>query len=404
LDTQILYEPEFYHSSVSEDDEYIAHREELFYCQPPPDYCPFIVRYDIDQSTLHARAMTVSDVAAVLIQLTVSTAQVTYSEEGMPHAFIRIRPLNLAAAAAGFADEPINQDAFLKQTCEELASKLCRETFLGGIPGITKSQVRKDTLHYCDDSGAITSRSVTLIDAFGSNLRGILSLNEVQSELTTSNDVNDVLQTLGVEAATRVLFDQINDTIKCDGNYINERHVLLLTNLMTHLGYLLPVSRHGINRSSGFSVLAKSSFEETVDQLFEAAIYSEVDECRCVTSNIMLGRRAKVGTGICHIETEAITSIPEENEDSDDDVVFTSIDVDDTLVTSIRNDNVVPIETPYTDTISPFVGVSSIPSNTVQHSFLDAYPLPQTYEPTSPRRQRKRKYVPSSPRTNTGTS
>jgi hypothetical protein len=118
----------------------------------------------------------------------------------------------------------------------------------------------------------------------------------------------------------------------------------------------------------------------------------------------MLGRRAKVGTGICHIETEAITSIPEENEDSDDDVVFTSIDVDDTLVTSIRNDNVVPIETPYTDTISPFVGVSSIPSNTVQHSFLDAYPLPQTYEPTSPRRQRKRKYVPSSPRTNTGTS
>lgn len=46
---------------------------------------------------------------------------------------------------------------------------------------------------------------------------------------------------------------------------------------MTHRGRLTAINRNGINRIPEISVLRKSSFEETVEILYDAAIFSEID-------------------------------------------------------------------------------------------------------------------------------
>ena len=69
---------------------------------------------------------------------------------------------------------------------------------------------------------------------------------------------------------------------------------------MCNKGKIMSANRHGINQSN-IGPLAKSSFEETTDQLLKASIFGEADNVTGVSSNIMLGQIAPCGTGLCAI-------------------------------------------------------------------------------------------------------
>lgn len=69
-----------------------------------------------------------------------------------------------------------------------------------------------------------------------------------------------------------------------------------LVDIMTARGQIMAITRHGINRRDS-SPIAQSSFEETVDILFRAAMFSEKDPLRGVSENILLGQQCPLGTG-----------------------------------------------------------------------------------------------------------
>jgi DNA-directed RNA polymerase II subunit RPB1 len=49
---------------------------------------------------------------------------------------------------------------------------------------------------------------------------------------------------------------------------------------MTTRGYIIPINRNGINRIPNISALRKASFEETVEILYSASMFSELDEVK----------------------------------------------------------------------------------------------------------------------------
>jgi len=51
----------------------------------------------------------------------------------------------------------------------------------------------------------------------------------------------------------------------------------------------MSITRNGINRIEDFNPLRRCSFEETVEMLFNAAIFAEKDTMTGVSENIMLG-------------------------------------------------------------------------------------------------------------------
>jgi len=55
--------------------------------------------------------------------------------------------------------------------------------------------------------------------------------------------------------------------------YLNYRHLALLCDVMTKGGYIMPINRTGINRVD-VGPLRKCSFEETLDMLLSAAVFS----------------------------------------------------------------------------------------------------------------------------------
>ncbi len=65
------------------------------------------------------------------------------------------------------------------------------------------------------------------------------------------------------------------------GAYVNYRHLSLLCNIITNKGYLMAITRHGVNRQK-VGALMRCSFEETVDVLMEASTFGEVDMLRGV--------------------------------------------------------------------------------------------------------------------------
>jgi DNA-directed RNA polymerase II subunit RPB1 len=70
----------------------------------------------------------------------------------------------------------------------------------------------------------------------------------------------------------------------------------LLVDVMSYRGTIAAVTRHGINRADT-GALMRCSFEETVEILLDAAATGELDDCRGISENVMLGQLAPMGTG-----------------------------------------------------------------------------------------------------------
>lgn len=151
------------------------------------------------------------------------------------------------------------------------------------------------------DVSKLFIKNKNTLESDGSNLKELLSSKDnIDVYNCFSNNIIEVYELLGIEAARTVLLNEIRNVIQFDGSYVNVRHLTLLVDTMTYRGGLMSITRHGINRNDT-GPLMKCSFEETVNVLINAAVNSQVDHLRGVTETIMLGKTSKVGTGFMDI-------------------------------------------------------------------------------------------------------
>ena len=73
--------------------------------------------------------------------------------------------------------------------------------------------------------------------------------------------------------------------------------VSMLCDVMTYKGFLMPITRNGINRIDT-SPLQKASYEETQEIFMEAAVFGEKDKLLGVSENVMTGQLLPTGTGV----------------------------------------------------------------------------------------------------------
>ena len=111
-----------------------------------------------------------------------------------------------------------------------------------------------------------------------------------------TNSVHDMLNHYGVEAARMTIVKEIDGVFKGHGISVDNRHINLIADAMTHTGKYLPFSRHGIVKESG-SMLAKMSFETVMGFLKDAVMYGETDPLLGPSARIVAGRRGTIGTG-----------------------------------------------------------------------------------------------------------
>jgi DNA-directed RNA polymerase beta' subunit len=119
-----------------------------------------------------------------------------------------------------------------------------------------------------------------------------------------TNNLHEVYAYLGVEAASAMLFFELRQVLSFEGTFVHDRHFRLIVDVMTHSGAIVPLSRHGLNKNMNTGILARASFEATVDQLLDGALRGEVDHLRGVSENIFLGLFPPMGTGTFDVISE----------------------------------------------------------------------------------------------------
>lgn len=136
-----------------------------------------------------------------------------------------------------------------------------------------------------------------IIITAGSNLKAAFDNEYVDASRTTTNNVCEVADVLGIEAARQSIIDEVLKVIENQGLNIDKRHVMLVAEMMCNSGNIKGITRYGVV-SQKASVLAKASFETPIKHVISAALVGEEDKLNSVVENVMLNQAVPVGTGL----------------------------------------------------------------------------------------------------------
>jgi DNA-directed RNA polymerase subunit A' len=139
-----------------------------------------------------------------------------------------------------------------------------------------------------------------VIQTSGSNLSKVVQIPGVDTRRVSTNNVYEIWQTLGIEAARTALVKEITNTLEEQGLEVDLRHIMLVADLMSSKGYLQQIGRHGI-AGTKTSVLARAAFEITVPTIARASLEGQVETLRGVTENVIVGATVPVGTGMVEL-------------------------------------------------------------------------------------------------------
>uniref|UniRef100_UPI00386D4871 DNA-directed RNA polymerase subunit A'' n=1 Tax=Methanobrevibacter sp. TaxID=66852 RepID=UPI00386D4871 len=162
-----------------------------------------------------------------------------------------------------------------------LADKF-RDLQISGIKNIGRVIIRRD--------------EEWIIHTEGSNLKEVLNMEGIDKVRTTTNNIHEIGEVLGIEAARQSIINEAQNTLSEQGLSVDVRHIMLVADIMTSEGVVKSIGRHGISGEKS-SVLARAAFEETGKHLLHASIRGEVDDLTGIIENIIIGQPIPLGTG-----------------------------------------------------------------------------------------------------------
>ena len=281
--------------------------------------CPWIIRFTFNKELMMDRGIVMEDIYISLMEYDVDKLEFIYSDDNSSELIGRI---SIKAEINGKEDEQLNglsDQSDIISIFKNIQEDILNNVVIKGVKGITNI-VMSEQDYYSFSNGEINKEKTWILETDGVNLLNVFNSLYVDFIHTYSNDIIEVYNCLGIEAARELLIEQITEVIEYEGSYINDRHIELLCDIMTNKGILTAINRQGINRGD-IGPLAKCSFEDTTDQLIKAGIFGEQDKLNGVSSNIMMGQIIKAGTGMCDIyldEEKLMSELPGTNIIEDD--------------------------------------------------------------------------------------
>lgn len=169
----------------------------------------------------------------------------------------------------------------------------------------------------------LESKSEIILQTIGTNLACILQQTKyINTQKTISNDIHEVYNTLGIEAAGQVLAIELYEVLNQSCVNVNTAHVNLLVDTMTLIG-LVSMNRYGITKADN-GVLAMASFEEPDEHFVNAAVYNIEENMNGTSSNITMGQICPFGTGLVQLEFDQSKFIKYSNLNHDNTNKFIS--------------------------------------------------------------------------------
>jgi DNA-directed RNA polymerase II subunit RPB1 len=261
----------------------------------------WLLRIILNRAKLLDKDLNINDVGNKIKSVYGRDLAVVYSDVNADEQIVRIR-LNDQSYSKDEEEDRKEDDENLRRFLNEMLDNL---TFRG-VPGVSRAFIdTKIRAQVAEDGSIFMSKEDPrchdyVLETSGSSLAKVLAIPGIDTTRTYSNRFTEVFEVFGIEATRNAILRELTQVLSFDGSYVNHRHLALLCDVMTSRGYVMAVTRHGINKSDT-GALMRCSFEQTVEILLEAAAAGELDDCRGVSENLILGQVAPVGTGTMDI-------------------------------------------------------------------------------------------------------
>ena len=208
-------------------------------------------------------------------------------EEGLLDIFIDVSNINFPKEKLLFITFENANEIYIEEVVYPILEKLV----ICGIPGIY-------SIYYTNENDD------WFVETDGSNFRKLLGHPIVDMTRLQSNNVWDIYENLGIEAAREYLIEEFINIMEG----INSCHVKLLVEKMTFTGTISSISRYTL-RKDECGPFAKSSFEESVENFIKSSLNCDVEKTRGLSASIICGKRAEIGTGFFDLKMN-INTLP----------------------------------------------------------------------------------------------
>lgn len=259
----------------------------------------WIIRMEMDPEIMLEKNITMDDVNFTLNNTYKEEITCVYSDYNADKLVFRIRMNNILKNSSGKGSKKIkvnpldqsDQIYILKNFQDQLLNGIV----LRGVKNINKVILRKIKDNLIEKGGSYQKEDIWVLDTIGTNLLEVLGLDFIDPQRSISNDIMEIFDVLGMEAARQCIYNELAEVLEFDGSYVNAHHMALLCDRMTFSHKLISIFRHGINNDD-IGPIAKASFEETPEMFLKAARHAELDNLRGISANVMCGQEGMFGT------------------------------------------------------------------------------------------------------------
>lgn len=285
----------------------------------------WIIRMEMDKTVLLEKNITMDDIHfAIKNSALGKETECIYSDYNSDNLVFRIRvnsDMFKKSKKRGVADSlDQSDDIYLLKNFQD---DLLKNIVLRGVQGISNVSPRKVQNMVVKEEGQFARKDLWVLDTTGSNLMDTFALPFIDYERTYSNDIREIHNILGVEAARQILYNEFVEVMEFSDVYINYHHLSLLCDRMTATRKLVPIFRSGLLKDDT-GPIAKATFEVHTEVFLDAARHAEFDHMCGVSANVMCGQYGKYGTNSFQVvldmeemekmEGQDVEAVSEQNE------------------------------------------------------------------------------------------
>jgi len=300
----------------------------------------WIIRMEMEPEVMLEKNITMDDVNYTLKNCFDEQINCIYSDFNSDKLIFRIRMNEVIKSGNGRGGKKKNNVNPLDQSdqiyiLKNFQDQLLQNIVLRGVKGINKVILRKVIDNVVEHNGIYKKQDIWVLDTIGTNLLDVLSLDFIDKRRTISNDIVEIYNVLGIEAARQAIYNELVEVVEFDGTYINYHNYSVLVDRMTFTHKLISIFRHGINNDN-IGPIAKASFEETPEMFLKAARHAELDTLRGVSANVMCGQEGFFGTSAFQVildieemqKLEAVSEYKPINVEDEIDKFFGALSLD----------------------------------------------------------------------------
>ena len=306
---QVCFDPDDLNSLIAEDkdtiEQYRAFENMVDECNEESlqnsenEKSKWVIRMEMDPEVMLEKNITMDDVNFTLKSCFEDQVSCVYSDFNADKLIFRIRMSDVIKNGSGRGQNkskvnPLDQSDQI-YILKNFQDQLLQNVVLRGIKGINKVILRKVVDNMVENNGIYKKEDIWVLDTIGTNLMDVLGLNFIDTKRTMSNDIVEIYNVLGIEAARQAIYNELVEVVEFDGTYINFHNYSVLVDRMTYTEKMISIFRHGINNDN-IGPIAKASFEETPEMFLKAARHAELDTLRGVSANVMCGQEGFFGT------------------------------------------------------------------------------------------------------------